>query len=55
MLRIHPKVKASTLGGAISVVIRWALHPFIHVTLPYDVQLALTAVCVFVCGFFCPD
>lgn len=51
----HPKVAASTFAGAVTVVLVWGTHQYLHVDLPADVASSLTVITSFMAGWMTPS
>jgi len=48
------KVTAVGVAGAVSIVIVWALHQFVHLDMPSEVASALTTILAFLAGYLTP-
>lgn len=53
-LTIHPKVAASTIAGAVVVVVVYVLHQFAHIELPDEVAAALVVMLAGSAGWLAP-
>ena len=49
-----PKMQASGVSGAVSVVVMWALHQFWKLDIPPEIASAITVIFSFISGYFAP-
>jgi len=49
-----PKMAASVIAGAITVLIVWGLKQYAHTEIPGEAASAMTTVISFVAGYFAP-
>jgi len=49
-----PKVTATVIAGAITVLIVWGLKQYGHTDIPAEAASALTVIISFIAGYFAP-
>lgn len=53
--QLHPKVAASGVAGALTVLLLWVLATYAHVNPPATVDAAIDVIVAFVAGYLVPS